>query len=175
MVWLGDFNRHYSLWDHVEDTCLFTTDAIAESDFLLYTLADLDLHMALPLDVPTHRHLVTKKWSCLDNVFYTPHTLEALISCDTMPALQGPTTDHIPIVSIFDLQLLYKDLPPRQDFHGTDWEIFETKLDEFLLLKPPRTLTSTQEVDEAGAHLINSIQHTITEVIPLAKPCPHSK
>lgn len=120
LVWLGDFNHHHPLWDCTEDTRLFTTDAIVKSNFLLYTLADLNLHMALSLGTPTYYHLVTKKWSHLNNVFCMPHTPQALVSCDAMPGLQGPTTNHIPIVSIFNLPLLHKDLPPRQDFHGTD-------------------------------------------------------
>ena len=131
--------------------------------------------MALSLGTPTHHHLVTKKWSHLNNVFYMPYTPQALVSCNAMPGLQGPTTNHIPIVSIFNLPLLHKDLPPRQDFHGTDWELFGAKLDEYLSLKPARALISTQEVDEVGAHLIKSIQRTITEAILVAKPCLHSK
>ena len=104
-----------------------------------------------------------------------PHTLEVFVSCDTMPALQGPTTDHLPVVSILDLQIPHRDLPPHWDFRGTDWEVFEKKLDEYLLIKPPRTLTTTQEVDDTGAHIIGAMQRTIDEVVPIAKPCPHSK
>lgn len=25
LIWLGDFNRHHSLWDDEAETCLFTT------------------------------------------------------------------------------------------------------------------------------------------------------
>ena len=105
LIWLGDFNRHHPLWDRAKDSRLFTTDAIEEAEYLLHTLADLDLRMALPPGTSTHHHLVSKKWSRLDNVFCTPHTLEVFVSCDTMPALQGPTTDHLPVVSILDLQI----------------------------------------------------------------------
>ena len=69
MIWAGDFNRHHPLWDKNEDTHLFTRRATDAANRLIDLLGEFGLEMALPKDIPTLQHMVTKKYSRPNNVF----------------------------------------------------------------------------------------------------------
>lgn len=178
IIWLGDFNRHDPAWDNPEDVRLFTPSAQEASERFMTLLSDLDLRMALPAGIPTHRHFVSKLWSRLDNVFCTPHTLDLFIHCDTKPELQGPTTDHVPIVSILDLSLAHVEQAPSPNFRLVDWAAFRANLEERLASSPLPVvsyLTSEEEFIRAVSTLTSCIQTTIASHVPLSRPSPHSK
>ncbi len=102
VVWCGDFNRHHPDWDEESDT-LFTREAIDKADELIATVADFGMEMALPGQIPTLQHMVTKKWSRPDNVFCTEHTLPLITECSTRPQERPVGTGHIPIVTILNV------------------------------------------------------------------------
>ena len=111
LVWVGDFNRHHPCWDAMENNSLFTKEATERAEVLIQILVELGLDLALPAGTPTHEHNVTKRWSRLDQVFVTEHTLETLTQCEAMPTEQGLNTDHFPIITDISVDV---DLTPKK-------------------------------------------------------------
>ena len=102
-LWVGDFNRHHPCWDDPSDGRLFTNEAIEVAEKLIEVIADAGLELALPNSTPTHRHSVTKLWSSLDQVFISDHSINTLISCETLPDHWGINMDHLPILTVLNL------------------------------------------------------------------------
>ena len=78
LLWIGDFNRHHPYWDAPENNALFTREAMNQAEVLIQSLAELGLEMALGVGILMHEHYVTKRWSRLDQVFSTEHTIETI-------------------------------------------------------------------------------------------------
>ena len=106
LIWVGDFNRHHPCWDTPENNALFTRDALEQAEILIHGIAELGMEMALAAGIPTHEHCVTKRWSRLDQVFSTEHTIELINRCEALPDEQGVNTDHFPIVTKLDLTVV---------------------------------------------------------------------
>ena len=53
MLWCSDFNRHHPLWDEDRNRHLFTASALQAADRLLEKIADHNMIMVLPKDIPT--------------------------------------------------------------------------------------------------------------------------
>ena len=81
-MWVGDFYRHHKHWDNHNDTCLFTVEATAASEYLIDAAAALGLEMTLPSGIPIHLYNVIKKWSKLDQVFISDHFTDLIEFCD---------------------------------------------------------------------------------------------
>ncbi|KAG2145925.1 hypothetical protein DEU56DRAFT_731870, partial [Suillus clintonianus] len=45
-------------------------------------------------------------WTRPDNVFCISHTLHSFMLCDTAPRCHPPCTDHVPIYSTLNLNIL---------------------------------------------------------------------
>ena len=135
VVCVGDFNRHHPAWDRLEDTCLFTREALEGAETLLKATAELRLDMALLAGIPTHHHYVTKKWSRLDHLFVTENTIDTVISCEAKPDDKGFNTDHIPVVTKLDVSLGRTPETSTNNYRNVDWEKFQNtlqnKLQEF--------------------------------------------
>ena len=58
-IWLGDFNLHHPLLDKECNGHLFTRSNLEKSQILIDALAEFDLQMALPKDMPTLQALST--------------------------------------------------------------------------------------------------------------------
>ena len=129
-IWLGDFNRHHPAWDSPEDHCLFTRKALEEAKTLLRAVADHGMEMALPPGVSTHIHNVTKKWSRLDQVFVTEHTLDRILTCKAHLNNRGLNTDHVPIVTKIDVSLAQTADAKTKNFRDVDWDKFRKALEE---------------------------------------------
>jgi endonuclease/exonuclease/phosphatase family protein len=84
-IWLGDFNRHHLHWDNPADTHLFTNEAITAAEYLIDAIAEVGMELALPSGIPTHCHNVTKRWSRLNQVFISDHSMDMIITCNTLP------------------------------------------------------------------------------------------
>ena len=105
IMWLGDFNRHHLAWDNPNDNRLFTRDALKSAEILIKATTDYGLNMFLALGVPTHIHNVTKRWTRLDNIFLTEHTMDRIHTCEVWTNDRGLNTDHAPIVTKIDASL----------------------------------------------------------------------
>ena len=76
-------------------------------------VADAGLDLALPSEIPTHKHNMSKKWFRLDYVFLSEHSFDTLLSYKTLPNKPGPNTDHLPIVT--KLNLVLAKAPARKN------------------------------------------------------------
>ena len=128
LLWVGDFNRHHPYWDVPENNGLFTRGAMEQAETLLQALAEIGLEMALAAGTPTHEHYVTKRWSRLDQVFATEHTLETIEQCEALLDEQGINTDHFPIVTTLNLTLALAPRKEVRNYWDVDWKTYCDKL-----------------------------------------------
>ena len=176
LIWLGDFNRHHPYWDRPEDNRLFTKDAHDAAELLLRAVADLGMDIALAKGTPTHCHNVTKKWTRLDQVFITEHTLEAIIACDTIPEERGVNTDHLPIVTVLDVELTKVPTQAARNFRDVDWEDFRKTLEgKMAELGLPTRITTRSALNRTCEKLTQALQETIDGEVPRTNICTRSK
>lgn len=175
-VWLGDFNRHHPHWDNTSDIRLFTREAISKAEKLISAIADAGLDLALPPKIPTHKHNVSKKWSRLDHVFISEHSLDAIISCEVITNDLSPNTDHLPIVTDLDLSIAKAPTKKYANFRNVDWDKFRQTLEEQLQgFGIPRAIRDQGELDRECSRLTTALQSTINAVVPVTDLGPMSK
>ncbi|KAG2029403.1 hypothetical protein BDR03DRAFT_880871 [Suillus americanus] len=129
----------------------------------------------LPSGTPTLQSTSTGNWTRPDNVFGTEGTIDAMISCTTEPAKQGPKTDHLPILIALELEVPQTDNTPCLNWHEVDWEHFKEVLGTALAPAPPLPLASADEFQNMAQHVTHAIKSTIEACVLHSKPCPHSK
>ena len=139
MLWAGDFNRHHPLWDRDEDTHLFTQQATRQAEGLIDLLAIYDLTMALPKEIPTLQHMVTKIYSRPDNVFNMAGLLELITRCKVDPSLRPTSTDHFRIVTNISIPQERANPLPAHNLREANWDAFRQRLRTNLtqVLNPP--------------------------------------
>ena len=175
-IWLGDFNRHHPYWDNTSDTRLFTKGAINKAEKLISAVADAGLELALPPKIPTHKHNVSKKWTRLDHVFLSDHSLDALISCETITNDLSPNTDHLPIVTNLDLIIARAPAKQISNFKNVDWATFRVTLEEQLQeFGLPRAIRNQGELDIECERLTKALQNTIQREVPVSDLGPMSR
>jgi Endonuclease-reverse transcriptase len=176
MLWCGDFNRHHPMWDEERNHHLFTAAANRAAEELISLLADYNMVMTLPKRVPTLQSMATKNWTRVDNIFCTDNAAEAVITCDTNPSLRGPGTDHVPVLTVLDMETRLSPPAPFRNFRMVDWKQFREQLAENLEAVPGlKELTMAEGFDEAVAALTDAIQATIEAAVPLSSPVLHSR
>jgi hypothetical protein len=176
MLWCGDFNKHHPMWDRPKDTDLFTGQNGAWAARFVEILAEHDMTMALPRDIPTICTHRSKCYTRPDNVFVSGNLLNLIISCDVDPSWRPPNTDHFPILTIIELPTKQATNKVSKNFHMTDWKEFrnrlEAKLDYTTIVDD---ISTTEELEEGVEELTEIIKQTIQEVVPDTKPCPYMK
>ncbi|KAI9062355.1 hypothetical protein FKP32DRAFT_1527079, partial [Trametes sanguinea] len=132
--------------------------------------------LALPPGIPTLEHMRTKNHTRPDNVFCTKGLRDHLRSCLVRPELRPPHTDHFPILSEFALPMAAAPPRPRRDFRQVDWGSFNKALSRRLAARAfPSTFESTGAFDDALQALMEDLQATIEEEVPLTKETPYTK
>ena len=176
VIWLGDFNRHHPYWDNHDDTRLFTKEAIKEAEILIEATAEAGLEMALPNGIPTHIHNVSKKWTRLDQVFITEHSLDLVTICNTVASKRGISTDHLPILTKLDLATAISEESTTHNFRDVDWEEFNKELEKRLTeLGPAVTIRTQYQLNEACNRLTKALQDTISKTVPVTRINAKSK
>ena len=176
LLWVGDFNRHHPYWDAPENNGLFTRGALEQAETLIQALAEVGLEMALTAGTPTHEHYVTKRWSRLDQVFTSEHTLETIERCEALPEEQGINTDHFPIITDLNLALALVPKKEVRNYCEVEWKVFREKLQSRLSKRGiPNFIKTQSELNKICAELTSAIQDTIEEVVPKARIGPHAK
>lgn len=170
MIWLGDFNRHHPQWDNHDDDRLFTNEALGASEILIEALAEAGLELALPSGIPTHVHNVTKKWTRLDQVFITDHSMDLISMCDTVTASRGVNTDHLPILTKIDLEAAITEERETHNFRDVDWDLFNKELESKLSeLEPAAVIETQHQLNDVCDSLTSAIQNTIKKVVPISR------
>jgi exonuclease III len=132
ILWLGDFNRHHPHWDNLNDTRLFTREAIKAAEVLIKATAEAGLEMALPKGIPMHIHNVTKMWTRLDQVFITEQSSELITVCNTITDKWGIKTDHLPILMKLNLATFIMEDSITHNFRDINWDDFNKELNRWL-------------------------------------------
>ena len=176
IIWAGDFNRHHPHWDNPNDTRLFTTEALDAAEVLIEAVASLGLDLALPSGIPTHLHNVTKKWTRLDQVFISEHSLELIEACDTETGFRSAKTDHLPVVTKLNLTIPTSQPVSCRNFREVDWGEFRNSLTKHLdNLDNPGPISSQALLNVRCESLTAVIQATIEECVPTSEICSKSK
>ena len=175
-IWLGDFNCHHPHWDSPTDTRLFTPEAIKRAEKLISAVANAGLDLALPPQRLTHRHSVTKKWTRLDQVFLSDHSLDALISCDVLQSTPGICTDHIPILTNIDMAIPHVPTKEIENFRNVDWDEFRKELNTRLgRLGVPTPIENQENLDSECDKLTQVLKETIGSKVPTSEISSKSK
>ena len=85
MVWLGDFNRHYPLWDDLTNTQLLTNANLEAVSVLVDLIGTFNMDMALPAGIHTIETFRTGNLSRPDNIFCSTSLSWSFIECYTKP------------------------------------------------------------------------------------------
>ncbi|KAJ6532303.1 hypothetical protein DFH09DRAFT_933212, partial [Mycena vulgaris] len=96
---------------------------------------------------------------------------DSLIKCWTAP---GHGSDHVAILTSFDLAVTHHTPPPRRNFRGADWKEYPTLLDKHLVAHPlpPLPLRSREDIDAYTDALTRAIVTTLETHVPLARLSP---
>ena len=176
MIWGGDFNCHHPLWDEEQNHHLFTAAVLADSNRLLEIVADHNMEMTLPKDLPTLEVMSTKNWTRPDNVFCSVNLADKIIRCDTDLSRRGPGADHVPIITAVELLAKWTGSNPLHNFQATDWEAFGNVLSMRLNIVPDLALIlSEDDFTQAVSKLVKVLQDTIQAVVPKMRPSPYAK
>ena len=176
LMWVGDFNRHHPCWDLPDNNSLFTKEATARAEILIQLIVEIGLDLALPAGTPTHEHNITKRWSRLDQVFVTEHTLDVLMQCKALLMEQGLNMDHFPVISNLDINI---DITPKKaisNFRDVDWKEFRKVLGgKINKWGVPNFIRSQAMLDRECDKLTTALQETIGEVVPEVILGPQAK
>ncbi len=92
------------------------------------------------------------------------------------PRLQGPGTDHVPILTLVELPVDTAPVVPSCDFRMTDWGEFREELESQLGELPlPGILTEKTSLFSVIDCLTEAIPVAICAKVPITQLLPHSK
>ncbi|KAG5731524.1 hypothetical protein E4T56_gene5479 [Termitomyces sp. T112] len=175
MLWLGDFNHHHPLWEPVDNHHLNSPKDFIQP--LLDMLTAYDMELALPPGIPTLQ-TASDRWTRPNNIWRSHTDVDPIISCDVVPSLRPMHADHLPIVTEVKLPVQHTSLPPSKDFHSMDWTAFNEALTERLSTRSPALPILTEEAFDTKVRdltlIIQEIMN-IDDIVPIRKPCPHTK
>ena len=176
MFWLGDFNRHHPMWDEERNSHLFTNPALDAAQKLLDLVSDYGMVQALPKDIPTLQSSSTGNWTRPDNVFCTDHSTETITSCTTDPGQRGPRTDHVPILTVLNLEIPLASETSARNYREVNWEEFDDYLkDRLAQLPPPAPIVTENDFQRVAKTLDQVLRDAVDAHVPRSKPCPHSR
>jgi ribonuclease HI len=176
VIWVGDFNRHHPLWDDPADDRLFTPEALEKAQKLIDAVSDAGLEPALPARMPTHFHNVTKRWSRLDQVFLSDHSLDSIVTCEARYSDLRIKTDHVPIITELDLTIAVTVTKDIANFREVDWSRFKEELSKRLAnTTQAAEITSIQSLTEECDKLTNALQETIKDEVPVTEMGTHAR
>jgi hypothetical protein len=175
MLWIGDFNCHHLLWEEERNLHLLTERYLNAAEPLLHLLAEYGMQQALPKDMPTLQSLATKNWTCPDNMFCTENTWQFFTHCYTEPKFCD-CTDHVPILSMLELETPKVKPESKCNYHNMDWKEFNEVLERELTKYPPTDpIVTDHEFQRSTAAITQAIQTATEETVPMAKYIPTSK
>ena len=75
---------------------------------------------------------MTKNYTRVNNLFCTANLIDRFISCDTYPHLHPQKTDHLPIISVLELEIEEAIQVAKYNFRSENWEEFRKCLEDKL-------------------------------------------
>ena len=141
-----------------------------------FTRYDQQMQMALPKDIPTLEACTTKNFTRVNNVFCSAELYDHFDSCNMFPQWRPQKTDHMPIISVLEIEPERIVQVKKHNYKLTDWEEFrKTLANELADLQGTEELTLVEEFEEQIKKLDSAIKTAIKEHIPVMKPSPYMK
>ena len=176
ILWLGDFNRHHPHWDNPNNTRLFTEGALKAAEILIEAVVLLGLDLILPSGIPMHCHHIMKKWSHLDQVFISDHSIDLVEVCNTETHFCSIKTDHLPIITQLNMATPTALSSSFHNFRDVDWIDFCNNLEGHLNhLEKPKKIANQEQLDKSCKELMVALQMTIEAKVPKLEICSKSK
>jgi hypothetical protein len=163
------------LWEEERNLHLLTERYLKPAEPLLHLLAEYSMQQALPKDMPILQSLATKNWTRPNNVFCTENMWEFFTHCYTEPKFRD-CTDHIPILSVLELETPKVKPESKRNYCNTDWKEFNEVLErELTKYSPTDPIVTDHEFQHSTAAITQAIQTVTEETVPMAKYIPTSK
>ena len=175
-IWMGDFNRHHPIWDEERNAHLFTRRALEATQPLLDIIGRFDMHMVLPKDIPTLEACATKNFTRVDNVFCSIELVDLFVSCNTFPHWRPQKTDHMPIVSVLEVEPERVAFVGKYNYKLTDWEEFRKSLGANLEeVADTNEITSEGEFYNRIRQVDEAIKSAVQKHVPVTRLSPYTK
>ena len=134
------------------------------------------MYMALPKDIPTLEACATKNFTRVDNVFCSANLIDTFISCDTFPQWRPQKTDHMPIISVLEIEPERVAYIGKPNFKLTDWVEYLKSLSENLEeMEEADEITSEVQFHARIALVDEAIKLAIQKHVPPTKLTPYTK
>ena len=118
----------------------------------------------------------TKNYTRVNNVLHPTDLLDCFISCDTYPHWHPQKMDHLPIISILEIELEKTIQVEKYNFRATDWVEFRKTLAVNLnTLQIVKEIAMEETFYDHITKLDAVIKATMKEQIPLTRACPYAK
>ena len=156
--------------------CIFSKAALEAAQPLLNMISNYDMYMALAKDIPTLEACVMKNHTRVNNVFCSGELQDRFISCNTYPQWRPQKTDHMPIISIVDIEperMIHAD---KSNYKLTDWANFNRMLENNLAeIQIVEDLASEDKCLKQITKLDTAIKTAIKEHVPVTKMSMYMK
>lgn len=176
VIWLGYFNWHHPIWDKERNAHLFTKTALEATQPLLDMISNYNMFMALAKDIPTLEACSTKNHTRVNNIFCSVELHNRIVSCNTYPQWQPQKTDHMPIISILEIEPDRAVHAEKNNYRLTDWDEFRRSLANNLAeMQEKEEFTSAEMCLNQINALDKAIKGAIKEHVLVAKMSPYAK
>ena len=171
VVWLGDFNTHHPMWDKDRNLHLFTQANLDKAQLVIDAMANYDLQMLLPKDIPTLCTMASWNYTCLDNVPESSSLHELVIEWQTISEECPPRMDHMPIITTLKMSPGRQVAVPKPNFKLTNWPNLRKELTKKLVnIDPQKKVWSECEFYSRFNALTAAITDTNWSGSPEDKP-----
>jgi hypothetical protein len=134
------------------------------------------MHMVLPKDIPTLEACATKNFTRVDNVFCSAELVDTFISCNTFPQWRPQKMDHMPIISVLEIEPERIAHVGKYNFKLTDWEEFRKSLGgELEAVEDTDEITTENQFYTRIVQVDKAIKAAILKHVPLMRLSPYSK
>ena len=139
-------------------------------------MANYNLQMLLPKDIPTLHAMASQNYTCPDNILASSTIQELITEWQTILEECPPRTDHIPIITTIEMNPGRQVTVPKPNFKVTDWPNFQKELTKKLAnLDPQNQVQSECEFYNRLNALTAAITDTIEATVPKINPLPFTK
>ena len=122
VLWLGDFNSDNPMWDEAWNVHLFTRANLNRVQSIIDMLANYDLQMVLPKNLPALQALGSGNHTRPNSVFTTATLAAVVTSCSTMPGERPTRSDHFPIMTMIEVGPEIEEELTKHNFRVVDWQ-----------------------------------------------------
>lgn len=166
-VILGDFNFHHPAWGSIH---ISITNRNLED--YLSVVKKYGLQLLLKKGTITYEEAGHQ--STINLVFASSFISESLISCKVIKEIDYGS-DHYPIISRLNLQIIQREEQLRRQFKKTDILKLRAAINKKISDLSRHDLDSKEKIDKEVQALFSIIQEAIEVSAPLVKISPRSK